>query len=302
MIIISDVPFFDAFSYAKSLSNDNISYWSPGEPLPAIHHDIFSEDVQSDVCFASNINTQTDFENVDNISKIFKAVIVWNSNYESFKKYCTLNSLEHKLVQVPKYIDLKNSITQSSALGKNMLKKVLEEIDQTPIASRLNRDTVSNIVHKISVIYSGDNVSCSIGDVAMGSPVSLLDITNAFCKGEDDFYNFCYYHFGQHKLIEPSMKSWIFMVNKFLISHGNVMHDIYKLGGSNSPKLSEMINSKLSGLIKQEDILFVSLCWSYIMRVEEFEQAVVFINAVRSAVSGKLNKKHSINMIRNFNE
>ena len=36
MIILADIPFFDAFTYAKKMTSDGvIDFWSSGEPLPS---------------------------------------------------------------------------------------------------------------------------------------------------------------------------------------------------------------------------------------------------------------------------
>ena len=304
MIILADVPFFDAFMYAKKMTVDtHMAYWSPGEPMPVSKDDIFAEHASSSVCFATELKDQSDFNHILHLNNNFKVIVIWNSNFESLKKFIVLNSLEYKYVQIPKYIDLKNSILQSANLHKDVLKRVVDEVSVLPVSEKLNRDNVSSIVHKISTSYGSNQYPCQVGDIMLGLPASLLDLTSAFCKSEQDFAYFCYYHFyNKDNIVSQQLRNWINFMSRFLISGGDNSHVIYKTGFSMSGKLSEMINQKLNGLIKQESTMFCSLCWTHVMHLDGFEESVLAMTSMRAAISGKLNKKDSINIIRNLDE
>lgn len=303
MIILADVPFFDAFSYAGSLSkNKDLKYWSPGEEVPSCENDIFSESEQSDVCLVSKAGSQKDFEIIGKLLKSFKAIVVWDSDFESAKKHFSLSKLEYKFVEIPKYISLRESILKCDSIKKEVAKEISLELDGIPISTKLSRDCVSSIMHKISVIYTDGEAKCPLADIAFGSPVSMLDITAAFCNGEDSFFNFCHYYFGKSKEIDPSLKSWTLLFNKFLVSGGDSSHEIYRHGGTFSPKIIEAINGKLSICIKSGDILYCLMCWSIIMNLNVLDDFLLSTSLMRSSISGKLNKKQSINIIRNLNE
>jgi hypothetical protein len=303
MIVLADVPFFDAFTHAKSLSkNSNLSYWSPGEPMPIISSDIFSIEDQSDVCLVCNIKNLEDFENCVFLNKSYKFLFLWNSDFDKAKQYFTKNAVEFKSVSIPKYIDLKHSILESTDIEKEIASNLVKQIESTPLSERLSRDFVSNILHKINVVYCQNNNSCHAADLSLGVPASSLDMTNAFCKSESDFINFCYYYFSNSKQVNTQMSMWVHTVSKFLISNGDTSHLINKTNLGFSSKLTEMIYQKLKGFIKLEDCMFCSLCWSYIARMKTFENSLLSIVYVRAAITGKVNKKQSINLIRNLHE
>jgi len=303
MIVLADVPFFDAFTHAKSLSKlGGISHWSPGEKVPIINSDIFSTEEKNEVCFVCNIKTIEDIDVCMNLNKFYDFLFFWNCEFENIKKYLTKNNIEFKSFSIPKYIDFKNSISQSADIDKSILAEVVKDIELTPLSERLLRDSVSSILHKINVAYANKQYSCSVADLTMGVPASSLDMTNAFCKSESDFVNFFYYYFGNRKDLHPQMSMWIYTVSKFLISNGDTNHSINKSNLNFSSKLTEMVYQKLRTVIKQEDYMFCSLCWSYISKLKNIEETLLGIVYMRAAISGKVNKKHSINLIRNLNE
>lgn len=303
MIVLADVPFFDAFTHAKSLSKGvGISYWSPEEKLPVTSSDIFSMEEKQEVCFACSIKTAAHIDTCISLNKAYNFLFLWNCEFENIKQYLSKNNIEFKSFSIPKYIDLKNSISQSADIDSGIIAEVLKEIESTPLSERLLRDSVSNIIHKINVVYANKQYSCSVADLTMGVSASSLDMTNAFCKSESDFVNFCYYYFNNRKDLHPQMSMWIYTVSKFLISNGDTNHVINKSNLNFSSKLTEMVYQKLHGIIKQDDYMFCSLCWSYISRLKRIEEAVLGIVYMRAAIAGKVNKKHSINLIRNLNE
>lgn len=303
MIIIADVPFFDAFNYASSLSeSSDLSYWSPDEYVPSVKKDIFSESEQSNVCLISKLSSKKDIETACSLTKTFKAIVIWDSDFDSVRNFCSVNKLEHKFVQIPKYISLRESISKCNSISKEAATLLASEIDQVPLSSRLHRDFVSSIIHKISVIYSDKDAKCNVADLTLGSPVSMLDITSAFCMGEEHFFSFCYYYFSKNEELDSSLKSWISLVNKFLISNGDAYHEIYRSSGIMSVKLNEAINNKLLSCIKGKDFLYCLMCVSYILKSNSFHDFVFSVSLMRSSISEKLSKKQSINIIRNLNE
>ena len=301
MIILADIPFFDAFTYAKKMTSDGvIDFWSSGEPLPMPTTDIFAEEPSSSVCFVSGIENASSTEGLLHINSVFKVVVIWNSNFDMLRKFVTINSIEHKFVSIPKYIDLKSSVSQSSGLNKDVMKSVIEDLSTLPLSDRLTRESVSSIVHKISVVYS-DSGTCHVGDIVLGVSPSVLDLTSAFCRGENEFVQFCYFYFSNKKnTIHPQLYHWIYFMNRFLISSGDSTHSIHKAHFNMSGKLSDMINQKLSGLINQDNIMFCSLCWTHVMIIDNFEESILAIASMRSAVSGRITKKDSMNIIRNI--
>lgn len=303
MIVLADVPFFDAFTHAKSLSKGGgISHWSPGEKLPVTNSDIFSMEERREVCFVCNIKTNEDINVCINLNRLYSFLFLWNCEFENVKQYLTKNNIEFKSFSIPKYIDLKNSISQSAEIDNSIVAEVIKDIELTPLSERLLRDSVSNILHKINVAYANKQYGCSVADLTMGVPASSLDMTNAFCKSESDFVNFCYYYFGNRKDLHPQMSMWIYTVSKFFISNGDTGHAINKSNLNFSSKLTEMVYQKLRGTIKHDDYMFCSLCWSYISRLKNIEEVLLGIVYMRAAIAGKVNKKHSINLIRNLNE
>ena len=303
MIVLADVPFFDAFTHAKSLSKGGqLSYWSSGEKMPISNSDIFGSDDVCDVCFVCSIKNLDDVDSCILLNKSYKFLFLWNCEFEKVKQYLTKKNVEFKNVSIHKYIYLNSSISQSAEVDKNIMADLIKDIELTPLSERLQRDSVSSILHKINVTYAHKQSNCSVADLTLGVSASSLDMTNAFCKSENDFINFCYYYFGNRKDLHPQMSLWIYTVSKFLMSNGDTDHAINKSNLNFSSKLTEMVYQKLKGTIKQEDHMFCSLCWLYISRIKTLESCILAIVYMRSAIAGKVNKKHSINLIRNLNE
>ena len=65
---------------------------------------------------------------------------------------------------------------------------------------------------------------------------------------------------------------------------------------SDPPRIIEVLR------IKQESMMFCSLCWTHVIHLDGFEESVLAMTSMRAAISGKLNKKDSINIIRNLDE
>ena len=303
MIILADVRFFDAFSYAKISAGgiDHITYCRNISEISCPIGDIFSEKQRDEVCFISGIDTHKCIDIISKLEKSFKTIIIWNSNFESLEKSLTLYGSKFKYISLPKYIDIKSNILQSSGLSSTLSKKIIEDLSLLPISERMLRDNVSSIVHKIGVVYGGSPVSCNVADLILGVPASTLDMTNAFCKSDCDFIDFCYYHFNNNKdCVNSQITIWIGFINRFLMSGGDISHSLHSNNMHMSTKLSEMINQKLIGIIKDKDILFCSLCWTHIMSMSSFGDIVLSIASVRSCLSGKLSKKNSINIIKNL--
>lgn len=303
MIILADVPFIDALSYAQSLSKGkNIYFWSSGDSPLICKKDIFSDGNEDEICFINKIDNQEDFDYIKNLNSYFKVIIIFSINTESFKKYCSLNNIEYKLIQIPKYVNLRQAISNTKSIKEDVIKLIINDLNNSPLSQNVNRDFASSVIHKVSVIFSEINSSHLIHDIVLNSPKSIIDLNNSFCRGEHEFLNFCYYYFKNNKNDISIISLWISLCNKFLISNNDLNHKIYSDNLFVSKKVVEVVNNGLSSCIKKDDFLFYSCFTSLLFAIKSFDDLVFSINIMRSTISGKLNKKQSIYIVRNLYE
>lgn len=306
MIILADVPYLDAFEYAKNISNNKkFPVFYNDEDLKSNNSfDIFDNTLTEEVAFVSNLSSDSEIIKVLEWSDGFKFCVFWNCKFEKLKKILSQRNINFKEVSIPQYVSISSSIEKiKKDIDVNFYQSIINESKILPLPERISRDIASGLLHKIAIINGERLCNYYYSDIVGKVNFSFIDITDVFCKNAEDFFKFCNYYFDRYQEDDCVLfKAWLNVIYCLSISDFHLENDRVKDIKYLSPKIIQIINDKIRNVIKPKNIMFFNYAFSNIIIMSELEHLVVSMTLLRKSIESELDKKITINIIRSFNE
>ena len=306
MIILADVPYLDAFQYAKNASTKKKcpTFYDDENLKNSSGFDLFQSNSSDDVGFISNLTSDSDIYKAIEWSSNFHICVLWNCKFDKIKKILSQKNEKFKEVSIPQYVSITASIDKiKKEIDSSFYNSIVNESKVLPLPDRVSRDFASSLLHKVAIINGDKLYNYYYSDILGKVNFSFIDITDTFCRNAEEFFKFCNYYFDKQEEEESGLlKAWINIIYVLSISNFNTSHDKVKDIKYLSPKVIEIINDKVSSLIKPNGIMFFNYALSSIVTLKDVESISVSMTMLRKSIGFELDKKITINIIRSFNE
>lgn len=306
MIILADVPYLDAFEYAKNASQNKKCpvFYNDEDLIDNKGFDIFDNASADEVAFVSNLSSDSDMLKVLDWSDGFKVCVFWNCKFEKLKKILSQKNVKFKEVSIPQYVSISSSIEKiKKDINSNFYQSIVNESRILPLPEKISRDIASSLLHKIAIINGERFYNYYYSDIVGKVNFSFIDITDVFCKNAEDFFKFCNYYFDRYQEEDCGLfKAWLNVIYCLSISNFDLENEKVKDIKYLSPRVIQVINDKISNIVKPKNAMFFNYAFSNIIIINELENLIVSMTLLRKSIESELDKKITINIIRSFNE